>query len=119
MALTVLSIYFYIRQNKTSVIHYNCDGYTLKDYEHRVKLFRGIMISVDRYYLLYNFFYGLWIQFAYGRFQLEKCSNQIEAINFDDWVVQKCGVNRTKARQLRKFSDSFNKYQKVLHLTGS
>ena len=61
--------------------------YTLKDYEGRVKsLMDSVMNPLNNRYLLYNFFYSYWIQAAYDRFQLEKCSKQIEATNFDDWV---------------------------------
>jgi len=91
-------------------------GLPLMEYEQRLKSFNFAMKRVDCYHLLYNFFYGAWIQTAFDRFQVEKKSNFLNgATNFDDWVDVKCGVNRTKARQLRKFFRSFKPYQKALH----
>ena len=44
-------------------------NYTLNDFEDQVKLVqRNIMEPFDRYYILYNFFYGHWIQAAFDRF---------------------------------------------------
>ena len=91
------------------------NGFSLKDYEVRIVSITASMKTIYHFYNCYNFFYGCWIQVAFERFQYEKRSGQIEPANFDDWVDIKCGVNRTKARQLRNLANSFKDYQKVLH----
>lgn len=86
---------------------------SLAKYEDCIRLCENSFKTIENYVVQNAFFYGMWLNQAFEKFQQEKCMKRVLG-NFDDWVNLRCRVKKTRARQLRKFYKLFFPYKKVL-----